>query len=330
MSHPIARSVPLVLLLVLGCETPAVEPLGPGAPNLGIAAGPPAHLSEWSTPVDLGPQINATNSEISPALSPDGLSLYFAANRSDGLGGGFDIWVARRASVCSPFGAPRNLGTRINSTEREQGAFISNDGHLLFFTVANARMTTGDLFVSRREDTSDDLGWGPPIPVGPEVNSVLLETEPWLSRAGGNRLYFGRGPGNQEQDFYVVHVDGNGRPTGSAAPVQELNSTGTVPFGNEDGIAIRGDGREVIFTSRRLPTGAAEMFVATRAGVGQAWGEPQLLAQLNSPRPDVQPALAHDGRTLVFSSARSGPGQFRLYMATRGLLCGSSAWGVGE
>ena len=42
-------------------------------------------FSAWSTPVNLGPTVNSSFTEH-PALSPDGLSLYFATDRPGGHG----------------------------------------------------------------------------------------------------------------------------------------------------------------------------------------------------------------------------------------------------
>ncbi len=334
-SHPTVRGLlPLHVLLLIGfavaCDSssPVARLTEPTAEALVVPhADIKAHklFTNWSAPVDLGAAINASNSELSPALSPDGLSLFFASARDGGMGG-WDIWVSRRESPCTTFGAPVNLGLAINTAEREQGAFISRDGHLLFFVRGNAELTSGDIYVSRRKNKHDDSGWGEPVLLGEHVNTAQLETEPWFVDGAGHGtglLYFGRGPGNQEQDFYVARISKRGRTLGPAVALSELNSAGTLPLGNEDGIAVRKDQREAIFASRRLSTGAAELFVSTRTSVKEPWGQPQLITELNSVRPDLHPALSADARSLVFSSVRSGTGEFRLYMSTRDRGTGS-------
>src|SRR6516162_2861693 len=66
-------------------------------------------LSMWSNPVNLGPVINASDTEVGAALSPDGLSFYFSSNRPGGLArpGDLDIWVSQRASLTDPWGTPQ-------------------------------------------------------------------------------------------------------------------------------------------------------------------------------------------------------------------------------
>ena len=46
------------------------------------AAAQPKY-SEWSAPVNLGCTINSASTDQGPALSKDGLSLYFASQRAD-------------------------------------------------------------------------------------------------------------------------------------------------------------------------------------------------------------------------------------------------------
>ena len=38
--------------------------------------------SDWSEPVNLGPLVNSTSVDRGPAISKDGLSLYFASTRN--------------------------------------------------------------------------------------------------------------------------------------------------------------------------------------------------------------------------------------------------------
>ena len=46
-------------------------------------------FSEWSAPVNLGPDINSAFEEFLPEVSKNGLSLYFASNRPGPFGAAF-------------------------------------------------------------------------------------------------------------------------------------------------------------------------------------------------------------------------------------------------
>src|SRR5690349_18775276 len=76
-----------------------------------VAAAAPS-FGGWSAPVNLGPVVNSAASELGPALSGDGLSLYISVTKPGGFGGN-DIWVSQRATVSDAWGAPVNLGATI-------------------------------------------------------------------------------------------------------------------------------------------------------------------------------------------------------------------------
>src|SRR5215469_6715372 len=131
-------------------------------------------FSAWSTPINLGPVVNTTALEGCPAISRDGLSLYFASNRAGGEGG-LDLYVIHRESLTDPWGPPVNLGSTINTTSNDFCPALSTDGHLLFFASNRSGGCGGtDIYVSRRQDKSQDFGdrgWGTPQNLGCTVNS---------------------------------------------------------------------------------------------------------------------------------------------------------------
>lgn len=87
----------------------------------------------WSTPVNLGPEINTSGDELFPTFAMDG-DLLFSSNGHQGLGG-LDIYRAKKTDDPKKFGKIENLGTPINSdgddfhmTEMsEKKGFFSSD-----------------------------------------------------------------------------------------------------------------------------------------------------------------------------------------------------------
>jgi len=134
------------------------EPLGPFGP--------------WSTPVNLGPVVNSQFTERFPAISRDGLSLYFQSDRPGGVNGTNsgqvpELWVSKRASLDAPWQTPINLDAFnpvpvINSISNNTGGpNFSSDGHQMFFFSARPRpdacgANTNDLYVSWRKNKRDD------------------------------------------------------------------------------------------------------------------------------------------------------------------------------
>ena len=276
--------------------------------------------SDWSTPINLGPVVNSTAIDRGPAISKDGLSLYFASTRPDGVGAE-DIYVSQRETRDGEWGPPVNLGPTINTNSFESVPAFSRDGHLLFFSSNRPGGFGGsfDMWVSRREHTQDDFGWQTADNLGTGVNSAFSESGPNYfdnDEVGVAQLYFnsnrpgGPGPSN----LYVSEQAADGS-FGPAVLVVELNSLGDIARSS-----ISHDGREIFFTSNRPGSiNTQDLWVATRETVFDAWSEPiNLGPTLNSGPLDVQPYISSDRETLFFASTRpDGFGLTDLYMSTR-------------
>jgi hypothetical protein len=276
--------------------------------------------SDWSEPENVT-VVNSAFVELQPALSPDGLALYFASGRPGGAGGN-DIWVSRRASPHSPWGAPSNLGAVINTAANDHGPSFSNDGHLMFFFSDRPGGQGGaDIYVSRRANTNDDFGWGPPVPVGPDVNTLAYEAAPvYLQNVeeGPVSLYFTRSPDGTTGDIFAAPMRRDGTTLGPPFPVAELNFI--APLVAEGRPAVRQDGKEVVFNSNRPGgLGLEDLYVSTRQNIADVWSEPvNMGAPVNGAGRDWQPFLSFDGGTLLFISNRPGTLGFSdIYVSTR-------------
>jgi hypothetical protein len=296
-----------------------------------IVLGPPSayaqKYSDWSAPVNLGPLINSASSDQGPAISKDGLSLYFHSNRPGGLGG-FDMYVSQRASVDDPWGTPVNLGAPVNTTFDEGNPAFSRDGHFLFFQSIRPGGLGGiDLWVSYREHTHDDFDWQPAVNLGPGVNSTADDNAPSYfenDELGVAQLYFvsSRPGGFGGQDIYLSSQLPDGS-FGPAALVSELSTPST-----DSRPSIRHDGLEIIFQSNRpgsLGT-ALDLWVATRESTLDAWSAPvNLGSPINTTAIENNANLSSDRLTLFFSSDRPGGfGGLDLYVTTRTRLRGQS------
>jgi hypothetical protein len=303
--------------LLLACAIEADPPI------VGLQAHS-FNYSAWSNPVNIGAPVNSTSNDQSPTLSRDGLALYFNSDRTGGLGG-FDILVSRRACAdpSCPWGQPTNLGPLINTSGNEGGAELSNDGHLLFFQSSQTGgLGETDIYVSRRANPKDDLGWGPAVNLGPDVNTPGFDVGPFYQQnvAGGptNLLFHSGADNNLLVDIFSVAVTRDGEPLGPAVVVQELSYPG-----RPDGFpSVRADGREVFFSSGRPVSGvnAFDLWTSTRQDVHDPWSPPENLGTpVNSQFGEFQPDLSFDARTLHFivGPARGGLGGFDIWMSTR-------------
>ncbi|MHC4370163.1 MAG: tetratricopeptide repeat protein, partial [Planctomycetota bacterium] len=161
----------------------------------------PTTSEPWEEPVNLGENINTSEAEMNPALSPDGLRLYYSSSL-DGPGrvGGSDIWVTERETISDVWNEPTSLGSPVNSSNDEYAPCISGDELELFF--ASFRRLGGfgkiDIWVSTRQTKEDP--WSEPVNLGPPVNTRHNENFPALS-ADGLTLFFSSGLFGDDKDI---------------------------------------------------------------------------------------------------------------------------------
>src|SRR5437879_3233129 len=320
-----------------------MEPAGPNT-HRSVAADVMADAPEWgpwSTPINLGSLVNSPLDDNRPAISKDGLSLYITSGRLGGFGG-LDIWVSHRASLDDPWGPAQNLGPTVNSSVNDVAPAFSPDGHRMYFhSFRPGGCGLADIYVSRRRDTRDDFGWGPPEDLGCVVNTPYVNAGPTIfedETTGITTLYFtvqNNPPGSDQGfDIYASTRIGDEGAFGPPALVPELSS----PY-RDTRTAIRRDGLEIFLSSGRPgddvvghSAGSEDLWVSTRATTSDAWSPPLNLnlvnQQLGGPAIngaafDGAPALSFDGTTLYFFSERPGGfGKRDLYVTTRTLLRG--------
>lgn len=336
MTPPFVRNfTALAVLAVVGaCGTESPEsPTGlrSGVAADGVADGPP-RFSDWSAPVNIGSPVNTASGEFNPVVSRDGLSLYLtcgtsaAGARCPGFGGlgGSDIWVSRRANTDAPWGPPENLGPTINTAFNDHVPTLSPDGHSLYFASDRPGLGANDIYVSRRRNRRDDLGWELPVALPGGVNTAANEIPSSISyheEHGTQTLYIAsnRPGGLGDDDIYAVAIGSDGT-SGPAVPVDELNT----PF-RDTGPFIRRDGLEMFIASNRPGTaGPLDIWVSTRASTLHAWSTPvNLGAVVNSAVIDGRPALSFTGTELYFQSTRpGGAGAFDVWVTRRSGLRG--------
>jgi len=97
---------------------------------------------KWTEPKNLGAVINTENQELSPWLSADTKTLYFASNSSSP--DNFDIFSCERLdSTWINWSPPKNLGAPINSNGRE--LFYSTFANKIFYTSTFKSDGFGDI-----------------------------------------------------------------------------------------------------------------------------------------------------------------------------------------
>jgi len=124
----------------------------------------------WCTAMSLGEMVNTTAHEDEPAISSDGLSLYFSSNRPGGQGG-TDVWVTTRPKKQDAWSDPVNLGPTVNCSNDDFAPSITSDGLTLIFSSTRPGMYSNyaDLWMTKRRTNAEP--WGEPINLGPYINT---------------------------------------------------------------------------------------------------------------------------------------------------------------
>ena len=279
-------------------------------------------VSSFSMPQDLGEPANSADNDAAPSVAPTGLSLYFASNRSGGLGG-LDIWVSQRQTLSSAWGAPQNLGAVINTGDTDNQPALSADGLTMFFNSSGRSDTFGgsDIYLSTRTDVNNDFGWTEPVNLGPAVNTAFGEISAsyFVDPASDVPILYFSSDRAGDIDIYQSKRSANGVFT-TPTNVTVLNSSS----GNEEGPSVSRNGLEIVFSSDRMGGfGSRDIWVSTRASVSAQWSTPLNLTTVNTDADDTHPSHSPDGSVLYFGSSRGGGiGGPDLYSSIR--LCTSS------
>jgi outer membrane protein OmpA-like peptidoglycan-associated protein len=98
----------------------------------------------WSSPVNLGENINSKEFDQSPFIHPDNRTMYFSSTGWPGMGG-FDIFMSRRIND-STWGKPVNLGYPINTHHHEEGLIVNARADMAYFSSTRLSGKGRDIF----------------------------------------------------------------------------------------------------------------------------------------------------------------------------------------
>jgi hypothetical protein len=223
----------------------------------------------WGEPLNLGPNINTSFNERSPALSRDGHLLFFATNRPGGFGA-YDNWVSWRAHTRDDFGwqPPVNLGPGVNGAFGDFGAtFFENDDigiPNLFF--ASNRPDFGDIDIYRSELLANG-SFGPALLI-PELSSPQNDFHPTI-RPDGLEVFFDSNrpgpPGVIGIGLRDLWVSTRETPSDTWSTPVNLGSGVNTEF-NDTLPALSSDGMTLIFASDRPGGfGGSDLYMTSRA-----------------------------------------------------------------
>lgn len=160
---------------------------------------------QWTKPALLGKDFQTKVLESGASLSPDGLTLYFAAEAVDGKTGK-DIYKCERTESTS-WGKPVRLGDNINTNGDEDNPQLWVDGKTLFFSSTGHNSMGGlDVFRAVMKDPRE--GFGKPENIGYPLNTEYDDMGIAIS-ADGKTVYTAavRDSGLGDYDLYKVTLE---------------------------------------------------------------------------------------------------------------------------
>jgi hypothetical protein len=193
--------------------------------------------------------INAGN-QYNPAITADGLTLYFASFRAGGIGNN-DIYQATRSTPTADFGNLR-LAPNVNTTGSEVQPYVTHGGTTMYF---GRRVGTRDVVF--RAFGSVTGGFTNPAAV-PEIAGPTNDSDP-VQSADGLTLFWAsdRTEGMGDRDVWQAQRARTSDAFGDLMPVASVNTLGLDAPSD-----VSEDGCRLYITSTR--GGRTGIYVATR------------------------------------------------------------------
>ena len=285
--------------------------IAPAAVDAGVEPSADCVLGAFQAPEPLtgleqglepDPQLNLW----SPSLTPDGLTLFFAAS----LDGGEElIATATRQDGGSAFSPAAPL-TAVNSAGQDGTPMLSADGlSLYFFSTRAGGLGNRDVWRAARPAMVAEFA-APTLVVG--INGPDDDHLPWLSPDELTMLWETNRPGGVGGfDIWIARRAFRSDGFSNIAPLNGVNGAST-----EGRAALSQDELTMYFASERPGgVGSLDLWLATRSTREDSFSQLTNLASLNSSGLDQDPSLSADERELIFASNRDG--QMRLWRSVR-------------
>jgi WD40-like Beta Propeller Repeat/Tetratricopeptide repeat len=160
---------------------------------------------QWNKAVSMGKEFVTKAYETGACLSPDGLTLYFAAEAENSKTGK-DIYKCTRTEQTG-WSKPERMGDNINTKEDEDAPNLWLDGKTLFFSSKGWGGIGGyDIYKSVMNDPSE--GFGKPENIGYPLNSTYDDIGIGVA-VDGKTIYLSqlRDSGIGELDIYKVKLE---------------------------------------------------------------------------------------------------------------------------
>jgi hypothetical protein len=196
--------------------------------------------------------LNTEETETSPAISLDGLTLWFASDRAGGAGG-LDIWQSTRSARDADWGAPVNVA-ELNGSSDDLPRPPAQDGLVMPFTSQRDAAPAYQTYLARRDTTGSAFGEITPVSElwqdGASMRDAFLTED-------GLLLFFDL-ENNGSGDLYMAW---RRSPQDPFEPALRLDAVNT--DANEQAPWVNTDGTRFFFGSARRPETGLDIYATT-------------------------------------------------------------------
>ena len=263
---------------------------------------------------NLGPNVNSGSEDFGAYLFGNGLTMYFVSRRQPSSSSNSDhFWVIKRKNRDSAWSEPVYLKA-LNNESAVGGITIDDSGKIYYATNYQTKAHNDvNIWEGAIENKTLNIK-ALPSP----VNTERWESQPSVT-ANGKDLYFASNRDHQmgsngRVEIYVTHKNLEGKWSEPKNLGPEIN------FGTYNGTPfISPDNNILFFTCSKTLDPKKKIYMSLHIGPNdEDWSEALLLpGEINSDGDNIFPMIAADGKTIYFSSNRSGGhGGFDIYEAT--------------
>lgn len=235
-----------------------------------------------------------------PALSGDGLTLYFGAVENSG---GEHIYRAKRTNRGTVFAAAERIAALASNASDGTPCVSPDELTIYFYSTRAGAGSNRDLWAATRSSVTATFGTPTSLAT---LNTSSNDYQPWISSDERTLLYVAAGTaGLTTTDVWIVTRTDNTQTFSEPARLSSINSSS-----NEQRASMSSDALTVYFSSDRPGgLGGSDIWRATRTDPSSEFSAASVVSGVNTSANDMDPLLSRDDTELFFSSSRNGTSQ---------------------
>lgn len=193
---------------------------------------------------NMGPEINSSQPDYVPVITPDESAMYFTSRRTGSSGNKKDVYGAYYEDIYVSYKyknnwqRAQNIEAPLNTETNDACVAISPDGQRMIIYRTTPNEASGDLYLCKLGDGNK---WSTPERIGSEINSPYIETSACFSN-DTSEIYFSsdRPGGYGGKDIYRIKKapDGHWAMPFNLGPAVNTAYDDDAPFLHPDGVTL--------------------------------------------------------------------------------------------